>query len=146
MLEPARTEIGQLAEFDFDWEETTAGRQVRKLKLIFTAKPGPKALAAAEENDRHSIGRAVRRDGNVERIAAPSPPLRWPDNDDLYQGSGRNGLYRAAVEHGKNHAVTRLAAAYVKHMGERRFALEGERLLSSWVGFVAGKAQTWAPA
>ena len=146
VLEPARTEIGQLAEFDFDWEETTAGRQVRKLKLIFTAKPGPKALAAAEENDRHSIGRAVRRDGNVERIAAPSPPLRWPDNDDLYQGSGRNGLYRAAVEHGKNHAVTRLAAAYVKHMGERRFALEGERLLSSWVGFVAGKAQTWAPA
>jgi hypothetical protein len=46
-------------------------------------------------------------------------------------------------QHGGGHAVKRLAAAFAKHMGERRLLLTGERLRSSWQGFCAAKAKQW---
>lgn len=168
VLEPAKAEIAQLAEFDFSWEEITSGRQVRRIRMMFTAKPGHAALAAAEENDRHSAGRKPRREGDVEQIVAalatkltvtdqrpaPAPALSgatvaelaWPKDDDLndYDDALRP-LYSIARSHGAGHSVERLSNAYVQHMGEKRHQLRGERLEASWKGFVAGKARTWAP-
>ena len=165
VLEPARAEIAQLAEFDFSWEEITSGRQVRRIRMMFTAKPGHAALAAAEENDRHSAGRKPRREGDVEQIVAaiatkltvtdqlPAPArngaapaeLAWPKDDDLndYDDFLRP-LYSIARSHGGGHSVERLSNAYVQHMGEKRHQLRGERLEASWKGFVAGKARTWS--
>jgi len=54
-------------------------------------------------------------------------------------------LYLIARLHGAGHSVDRLAQAYVQHMGDKRHQLRGDRLKSSWQGFVAGKARTWAP-
>lgn len=153
VLEPARSEINQLAEFDFDWEEFTSGRQVRRIKMTFTAKPGRLALAAAEENERHSAGRSARRAGEVEKLITATAEklsddtnIRWPQDDDVndYMPSCRT-LYSIARDHGGGHSVQRLAAAYVQHMGEKRFALTGNRLQSSWKGFVEAKAKTWKP-
>ena len=157
VLEPAKAEIAQLAEFDFSWEEITSGRQVRRIRMVFTAKPGHAALAAAEENDRHSVGRKPRRTGDVQQlvaavtaklVAAPSPAgdLVWPVDDDLndYQDDRRE-LYNIARVHGGGHSVARLSAAYIKHMGDKRHQLTGERLRSSWQGFVADKVRSWAP-
>jgi plasmid replication initiation protein len=72
VLEPARTELGQLAEFDLSWELARKGRKIIGIELCFTAKPGRAALAAAEENARHSSGRAARRDGTAEEIVSPA--------------------------------------------------------------------------
>lgn len=163
VLEPARLEIAQLAEFDFGWEEILSGRQVRRIRMTFTAKPGHAALAAAEENDRHSAGRRPRRDGEVEQIiegvtakllvsgpAKANPPpageLRWPKDDDLndYEEAYRP-LYTVGRQHGGGHSIERLAHSFALHMGEKRHQLVGDRLMSSWQGFVAGKARTWVP-
>ncbi|KPF78348.1 hypothetical protein IP88_04155 [alpha proteobacterium AAP81b] len=158
VLEPAKAEIAQLAEFDFTWEEFTAGRQVKRIRMTFTPKPGRMALAAAEENNRHSIGRVARRNDEVERIVdageitrnlaarltVANADLRWPTDDDIndYQDD-RIELYRIGASGGGGHSIERLASAYVKHMGDKRFELTGERLRSSWRGFVEGKAKTW---
>ena len=166
VLEPAKAEIAQLAEFDFSWEEITSGRQVRRIRMVFTAKPGSAALAAAEENDRHSAGRKPRREGDVEHIVASlaskltvtdqrHPPtlngatgeeLVWPRDDDLndYESALRP-LYLIARSHGGGHSVERLAHAYAQHMGDKRHQLRGDRLRASWEGFVAGKARFWRP-
>lgn len=162
VLEPARSEIGQLAEFDFTWEEFTSGRQVKRIRLTFTPKPGRQALAAAEENSRHSVGREARRDDVVEqliadatanlsadpvvRLAAETSEIVWPKDDDVndYLLSCR-ALYNLARDHGGGHSVQRLAAAYVQHMGDKRFELTGDRLRSSWRGFCESKAKAWKP-
>lgn len=160
VLETSKLEIAQLAEFDFSWEEITSGRRVRRIRMTFTAKPGHAALAAAEENDRHSAGRKPRRDGEVEQISTiagplktpdrnlnsiPSADLAWPVDDDLNDYDDMiQPLYLIARIHGGGHAVDRLARAFVQHMGEKRYLLRGERLWSSWQGFVSGKARTWA--
>jgi len=156
VLEPARGEIEQLAEFSFTWEEFTIGRQVKRICMTFTPKPSRQALAAAEENSRHSVGRGARRTGTAEKIVGIADitakfaaqltvsDLRWPHDDDIndYQDD-RIELYRIGREGGGGHAVARLSAAYVQHMGDKRFELTGERLRSSWKGFVESKAATW---
>ena len=166
VLEPAKAEIAQLAEFDFSWDEITSGRQVRRIRMIFTAKPGHAALAAAEENDRHSVGRKPRREGDVEQIVATlanklSAPvdhstaalngpstgeLEWPRDDDVNDyDEALRPLYLIARSYGAGHSVERLAHAYVKYMGDKRHQLRGDRLKASWQGFVGGKARTWSP-
>jgi hypothetical protein len=166
VLEPAKAEIAQLAEFDFSWEEITSGRQVRRIRMIFTAKPGHAALAAAEENERHSVGRKPRREGDVGQIvtaiatkltvtdqrpapalsAPASDELAWPRDDDLNDyDEALRPLYLIARSHGGGHSVERLSYAYVQHMGEKRHLLRGDRLKASWQGFVAGKARMWVP-
>jgi hypothetical protein len=166
VLEPAKAEIAQLAEFDFSWEEITSGRQVRRIRMIFTAKPGHAALAAAEENERHSVGRKPRREGDVVQIVTaiatkltvtdqrPAPALSapaadelvWPKDDDLNDyDEALRPLYLIARSHGGGHSVERLSYAYVQHMGDKRHLLRGDRLKASWQGFVAGKARTWVP-
>lgn len=157
VLEPARDELDQLAEFDLSWTEVKKGRQVLSVELRFTAKPGRKALAAAEENKRHSIGRRARQDGTAETIVDPaeiasmigrttarlSADLSWPD-DDTVNPYSQPELHRIGVEHGGGHAVDRIARAYVEFMGERRWELSGDRLRSSWRGFCETKAKQWA--
>lgn len=159
VLEPARAEIGQLAEFDFAWEEFTSGRQVTRIRMAFTPKPGRLALAAAEERGRHSAGRGARRSGTVENVvdraavaaclsdatrSLVAHDLRWPQDDEITDyDPATAALHRVAVESGGGHAVARLAEAYVKLMGNKRWKLTGERLRSSWSGFVESKAKVW---
>lgn len=155
VLEPARDEIGQLAEFVLSWVEAKKGRQVLAVDLRFTPKAGRLALAAAEENQRHSAGRGARRDGTDEQLVEPSAvagmigraaaalaTLSWP-SDDVVTPYGADELHRIAVEHGGGHAVDRLAAAYARHLGDKRLELTGDRLRSSWRGFCEAKARQW---
>jgi len=159
VLEPARDELDQLAEFTLSWHERKRGRQVLGVDMRFTPKPGRLALAAAEENSRHSVGRKARRDGTAEQIvdaaavagvisraaAKLSGDLAWPA-DDVVSPYATGDLHRIAVEHGGGHAVERIASAYIAHIGEKRFELTGERLRSSWQGFCAAIAKRWETA
>lgn len=159
VLEIARDELHQLAEFDMSWTEQRRGRQIIGIELRFTGKPGRKALAAAEERARHSAGRRVRRDATAETLVAPGdvaalvgrtaaslsalPPLQWPADDSVSEFDKDAELYRIGVAHGGGHAVDRLARAYAEFMGDTRLALTGERLRSSWRGFCDAKAAQW---
>jgi hypothetical protein len=163
VLEPARDELAQLAEFDLTWHEAKKGRQVLRVELRFTPKAGRLAFAAAEENQRHSAGRLARRDGTADSIIEPSElvdasavtalisrtaarlvsTLSWPADDIVSPYTGDGDLYRIGVEHGGGHAVDRIAAAYAKFMGAKRLELTGERLRSSWQGYCETKAKQW---
>ena len=157
MLEPAREELAQLAEFDLTWHEAKKGRQVLRVDLRFTPKPGRLAFAAAEENQRHSAGRRARRYGTTEAIVDPAEVasmigrttarltanLTWPADDGVSAYAGDSELYRIGVEHGGAHSVDRLASAYVKFMGDKRRELAGDRLRSSWRGFCEARARQW---
>lgn len=159
VLEPARDELGQLAEFDLSWQEKKKGRQVLAVDLHFSPKAGRMALAAAEENKRHSAGRAARRDGTAETVVDPAEiasligrataqlttALTWPANDQVGPYAGDAALYQIGKEHGAGHAIERIASAYVQFMGDKRFELTGERLRSSWRGFCETKAKQWGP-
>lgn len=161
VLIPAQHELNHLAEFTFDWKETTSGRQVTKVQLIFTPKPGRLALAAAEERDRHSAGRNARRAGTVEHNVEPERvaelvatatkrlagnDLKWPADDEVTDFDPHTAeLYKIAVDHGGGHAVSRLANAYVDQMGGKRFSLSSDRLRSSWLGHCVAKAAAWKP-
>ena len=157
VLDPACDELAQLAEFDMTWHEVKKGRQVLRVELRFTPKPGRLALAAAEENQRHSVGRRARRDGSAEKIvttpeiagvireaaAMLSANLMWPRDDDVSPYSRDDELYRIGQAHGGGHAVDRMAQAYIAFMGEKRWELAGDRLRSSWRGFCEAKAAQW---
>lgn len=158
VLDPARDEIGHLAEFDMSWVEAKKGRQVLFVEIRFTSKAGRKALAAAEENQRHSTGRRSRQEGTDETIVDPggvaavigratarlTASIAWPTDDAISPYADGGELYRIAVEHGGGHAVDRLASAYVQHMGDKRLELTGERLRSSWRGFCEAKTKQWS--
>lgn len=160
VLEPARDELAQLAEFALAWSERKKGRQVLSVELRFTPKTGRLALTAAEENQRHSSGRQARRVGTAETIVDPAAVagligraaaklttnLAWPADDIVTSYSGDGELHQIAVEHGDGHAVERIATAYVQHMGDKRRELTGERLRSSWRGFCETKAKQWRVA
>lgn len=157
VLEPARDELDQLAEFNLSWLEQTKGRQVIEVELRFTAKDGRMVLAAAEENERHSSGRAARRKGTAETIVNPAEVaslirrttarltvnLTWPA-DDVVSPYAASELHQIGQEHGGGHAVKRLASAYVAFMGDKRRELIGDRLVASWRGFCEAKAKQWA--
>lgn len=157
VLEAARDEIRQLAEFDMDWTEQRRGRQVMRVELRFTAKPGRKALAAAEERARHSSGRAARREGTTEILVPPAAvagvirratsrltgDLTWPADDKVSEFDSDPELYRIGKEHGAGHAVDRIAAAYAGFMGNKRHLLTGDRLRTSWRGFCETVAGQW---
>jgi hypothetical protein len=157
VLEPARDELGQLAEFVLAWTERKKGRQVLAVELFFSPKTGRMALTAAEENQRHSSGRQVRRGGTTEAIVNPAAvagligratarlttALAWPADDVISPYVGDGELHRIAVEHGGGHAVERIATAYVRHLGGKRRELTGGRLRSSWQGFCEAKTKQW---
>ena len=157
VLEPARDEIDQLAEFNMTWRETKRGRQVLAVELRFTPKDNRLALAAAEENKRHSAGRQARRESTTETIVEPAAvagliaratanltaALTWPTDDAVSEFNRDAELYRIGKEHGAGHAIDRLAAAYAEFMGDKRRLLTGERLRSSWRGFCEVKAAQW---
>jgi hypothetical protein len=148
VLEPAKEEIDQLAEFDMTWRETTKGRQVIGVELRFASKGRRQALAAAEENQRHSAGRRARREGTTETIVEPverlAGALSWPSDDVVSPYSGAE-LHAIGREHGGGWDVSRLATAYAAFMGDKRRDLTGDRLRKSWRGFCETKARDWGP-
>lgn len=125
------------------------------VELRFMPKDRYLALAAAEENKRHSAGRRARRDGTAETIVEPAAiegliarttaslaaALKWPADDVMSEYDGDGEIYEIGRKHGGGHAVDRLARAYVAFMGDKRLELFGERLRSSWRGFCEAMAK-----
>lgn len=151
ILDPAKREINQLAEFNFDWREHRKSRKVERVTMTFEPKERRAAMEAAEERERHSTGRRARRDGTVERMLASAstslkapPALQWPADDTLADWlDSTRVLYDIGRQEGGGHSIDRLSHAYVQQLGEKRFQLTGERLEASWRGFCQQKARDW---
>lgn len=75
VLDVAKAEIDQLAHFVVNWTEVRRGRAVTHIEFAFRPKDAPAQLATVDEQERHSAGRVARREGTVEQLVAPSPPL-----------------------------------------------------------------------
>jgi len=81
VIQPARTEIDQLAHFVMTVQEQRQGRKVVAVTLGFWPKDEAGMMAAAVELERHRTGRKARLDGTVEQIA--------PYQTDLEDFTGR---------------------------------------------------------
>jgi hypothetical protein len=70
-LDPAIEEVNQIAFFNASVENLAReGRKIVGLDLVFRMKDAGDAIEAAEEAERHSIGRRARRTGAVETVVA----------------------------------------------------------------------------
>jgi hypothetical protein len=67
-LKPALTEVNQMADFNVQIGTLKAGRSVESLLMTWGAKTGKGLIAAQNERERHSAGRAARRGARVEVI------------------------------------------------------------------------------
>jgi hypothetical protein len=148
VLERAKTEIDQLAHFTVDWREIRRGRAVIELEFHFRPKDAPQQLSTVEENERHAVGRRARREGSVETVVAPSPPLpppqphprskpddgqlRFPDHSLKYS---KGPFGEIARDHGGGWDRDVIANAYREAMGDRLKTLSGTKLVKSWTGF-----------
>lgn len=68
VLEVAKAEIDQLADFTLTYEVVKNGRTVTAVNLWFWQKSSDAASHAKQERERHSIGRKARREGKVEKV------------------------------------------------------------------------------
>ena len=68
VLEPAMAEINHLTGVRIAWEPIKRGRAVMAVRLTTWSKSGEELVEAADELDRHRVGRKDRREGTVERI------------------------------------------------------------------------------
>jgi hypothetical protein len=147
VLEKAKAEIDQLAHFTVDWREIRRGRAVIELEFEFRAKAAPAQLAAVAENERHGAGRRARREGAVEAVVGPAPPLpapaltrvaeaksvlRFPVGSLTFAAGPFGNIAR---DHGGGWDRDVIASAYREQMGERLDALTGTKLVKSWTGF-----------
>ena len=165
VLEVAKSEIDQLAHFTVEWREIRQGRTVAELEFKFIAKDAPAQIATVNELERHSLGRAARRDaavetvlpliseppaarGEVRSVAAALPPsLRriavsasakpvfGPFPTGSLRFSAAEEFREIALEHGGGWNVDMIADAYRQSMGERIGKLSGQKLRASWRGF-----------
>jgi hypothetical protein len=143
VLDKAKSEIDQLAHFNFDWTEKRGGRggKIVGIELRFTLKDQGSIDDAAREIDRHSAGRKARREGTVEHIAAePSaevielPPRGvFPEGSLHYCTDSR--LNAIVVDFGGGWDRDVVAAEYRSHMGDKLATLRGEALYKSFEGF-----------
>ncbi len=70
ILEKAKREIEQVADFSFEYLAIRDGRAVTKIELQFWLKSADGIDAARVERGRHSAGRRARREGKVEAVEA----------------------------------------------------------------------------
>jgi len=150
VLEKAKAEIDHLAHFTVEWREIRRGRAIVEIEFTFHPKSAPDQLVTVDENERHSAGRAARREGAVERVvqspALPSPTspaakarpktaepvLRFPSGSLMY---GAEPFGEIARTHGGGWSRDLIADAYREQMGERLRNLTGTKLVKSWTGF-----------
>ena len=158
VLTTAKREIDQLAHFAVEWTETKKGRSVAEIEFRFVPKDAPAQLSTAEELERHSAGRAARRDNVVERIvddlvpadqvqqlvAAATSSLRATESEGVERKSFPSGslhwaggerFLAIARESGGGWDIDMLADAYRAFMSERLMKLTGQKLEKSWRGF-----------
>lgn len=147
VLERAKAEIDQLAHFRVEWREFRRGRTVCEIEFEFVLKDAPAQIARVEEVDRHSAGRAVRRENRVEAVvveapegpaaalivreAAPAPAGAFPDGSIRWSREFAD----IAKAHGGGWDIDVIAAAYREQMGARLAGLSGTKLQKSWTGF-----------
>jgi hypothetical protein len=86
-LEPAISEVNQLAGFRVSYEPIKKGRAVAAVRLIWEEKTAPERKAAKRELDAPRPGRRARRDGSAETVTngeAPEPDIAFPDGPIRY--------------------------------------------------------------
>ena len=147
VLEKAKAEIDQLAHFRVEWREIRQGRTVTELEFRFEPKTPPEVIETVGELDRHSSGRAARREGAVETLAighgvVPAPPkaIAKPKSDDpaFPVGSirfGHDDLLAIGRHHGGGWDIDLIADGFRNHMGTRLEKLRGAKLIAAWKGF-----------
>jgi Initiator Replication protein len=141
VLEKAKAEIDQLADFTMSWAEVRGdgrGRPVKSVILSFEPKEAALVDAAADELDRPKIGRQARRDGTVEqvvdtKVVAIGEARTFPTGSLRFCGDDR--LLAAVLDFGGGWDRDYIAEAYRGHMGESLSGLKGDRLYRSWEGF-----------
>ncbi len=151
VLEKAKAEIDQLAHFRVEWREIRQGRTVTELEFRFEPKGAPDVIETVDELNRHSSGRAARRDGTAETVAVvaqrvlASPakvlPKAKPEEKAFPKGTLRFGtedLLAIGRQHGGGWDVDMIADAFREHMGERLERLRGAKMIASWKGFCEG--------
>lgn len=151
VLEKAKAEIDQLAHFQVDWREIRQGRKVTEIEFRFEPKGAPQVIETVQELSRHSTGRRPRREGSVEKLAAPGHALTnqpseseqksKPDELEFPANSlhfGADDLLKIARECGGGWDTDIIAAGFRQHMGDRLQKLRGAKLLASWKGFCEG--------
>ncbi len=140
VLQKAKAEIDQLADFTMSWTEIRGdgrGRPVKSLALSFQAKDAAHVDAAADELDRPKVGRQARREGTVEniveKVVAIGDARTFPTGSLRFAADQK--LITAVVDFGGGWDRDIIAEAYRAQMGDRLLTLKGERLHRSWEGF-----------
>lgn len=141
VLEKAKAEIDQLADFTMSWTELRGdgrGRPVKSVILSFEPKEAALVDAAADELDRPKIGRQARRDGTVEQVV-DTKVVAIGEARTFPAGSLRFGadqkIVTTVVDFGGGWDRDVIADAYRQQMGDALQTLKGERLYKSWEGF-----------
>lgn len=150
VLEKARAEIDQLAHFRVDWREIRQGRKVTELEFSFEPKGAPEVIETVDELDRHSAGRAPRREKQVEEVVAPLSAIVAPgqirerakaEDGEFPAGTlrfGANDLLTIAQDHGGGWDIDLIADGFRQHMGDRLQKVRGAKLIAAWKGFCEG--------
>lgn len=149
VLTVAQSEIDQLAHYNLEWKELRRGRAVAEIEFRFIPKDAPAQIQTVDELERHSSGRRVRREGEVETVAiVPEVPLKakralaspttpwdkFPEGTLRY-GSAESVFRDVALRYGGGWDMDVIADAYRQQMGDRLGALRGAKLEKSWRGF-----------
>lgn len=79
-LETAVAEINQLAHFEMRYEAIKRGRAMASIQIEAWKKDASGVIGAAEERDRHSVGRKARREGVVENVDVTPASLPAPSS------------------------------------------------------------------
>ena len=147
VLDKAKAEIDQLAHFRVEWREIRQGRTVTELEFKFEPKGPPEVIETVGELDRHSSGRAARRDGTVESITVGQGALptvskaaaKLKSEDPTFpSGSirfGHEDLFAIGRQYGGGWDIDLIADAFRGHMGARLEKLRGVKLAAAWKGF-----------
>ena len=153
VLDQAKAEIDQLAAFTMDWSERRGPRnKVMSVVITFTPKAAHAVDAAADELERHAIGRRVRREGATEHLrvvssndALPSPSKAFSDGcfprGTLAFGDREAVFARVARELGGGWDIDLIADAFREHLGARLDRLAGKSLNAAWEGFCRSYAE-----
>lgn len=147
VLQKAKDEIDQLADFTMNWDEIRGdgrGRPVVSLVISFVPKDTASVDEAARELDRPKIGRGARREGSVEELVGPNvvkleQPKGFPAGTMHFCPDPRLSTIVSDFGGGWDRDV--IADAYRKHMGFRIDDLRGEPLYKSFEGFVKSFVQ-----
>lgn len=83
-LDPAISEVNQLAGFTVRYEPIKKGRAVSAVRLHWAEKPAPALKETKRELDGSRVGRKARRDGSAETVTdEPIVPVEFPASGSI---------------------------------------------------------------